>query len=298
MGLQAATLQIGTAWNHAKLCLELTKPRLTLMALATTFLGYAAGSARDVEFDILTALHVVVGSAMIGGGANALNQWLERDVDAKMKRTAGRPIPSGRLNERSALIFGLVISVVGLTYLFIFNGLLTFLFGATTLLGYALVYTPLKKVSILNTFVGAIAGALPILMGWSASGSALGLEAGVLFLILFVWQLPHFAAIAWVYREDYLRAGLKMFAGEDVSGLKTAQRIVVYSVLLFLSTLLPAATGKAGAVYFYPALLTGAIFVGFSCLVAARRLRYIKGYVAASIAYLGFILVFMLADKI
>ncbi|HXV19218.1 MAG TPA: protoheme IX farnesyltransferase, partial [Candidatus Omnitrophota bacterium] len=211
MSLEAAAIQIGTAWNHAKLCLELTKPRLTLMALATTFLGYAAGSAKGSSFGVLASLHVIIGSAMIGGGANALNQWLERDVDAKMKRTSGRPIPSGRLSERSAFIFGLVISIAGLAYLFFFNGLLTFLFGATTLLGYTLVYTPLKKVSILNTFVGAVAGALPILMGWSASGSSLDLEAGVLFLILFIWQLPHFAAIAWVYKDDYLSAGLKMF---------------------------------------------------------------------------------------
>ncbi len=285
-----------SAWGSFLVHLELTKPRLTLAALATAALGYLMGA--DGSFNWALFLNTLWASALIGGGANTLNQYLERDVDAKMKRTQGRPLPSGRLSEKSALVFGILLSVLGTLHLLFWVNLLSAAFALTTLVGYTLVYTPLKRVTWLNTFVGAVMGALPILMGWAASGAPLRLESGILFLILFLWQLPHFLAIAWVYREDYLKGGLQMWAARDEKGHETARGIIVYSILVFLSTLLPHLAGMTGFLYFGGALLAGIVLMGFAVHLALRNMQHAKRFVMVSIVYLMVLLVSMMSDKL
>jgi protoheme IX farnesyltransferase len=273
--------------------LELTKPRLTFTSVLTALLGFVMGSA---AFDLAGFLHVLTGSFLIGGGANALNQYLERDVDARMKRTESRPIPSGKVSPAHALLFGSALSVSGLVYLFTLINFLTGLFGLTTLLGYTLVYTPLKKLTPLNTLVGAVMGALPILLGWAAAGAHFGPEAGSLFLILFLWQLPHFLAIAWIYREDYARGGLRMYPVSDRDGGATCLRIVIYSALLSFASLLPALLEMAGTIYLAGAALSGFALTAFAASLR-KRLHLAKGFMLSSIAYLLFLIVLMIGGK-
>ncbi|MGH7198533.1 MAG: heme o synthase [Candidatus Omnitrophota bacterium] len=274
--------------------LELTKPRLTFTSVLTALLGFVMGST---AFDMLGFIHVLVGACLVGGGANALNQYAERDVDARMKRTESRPVPAGRISPKQALFFGTGISVLGLMYLFAFTNFLTALFGLTTLLGYVLVYTPLKRLTPLNTQAGAVMGALPILLGWAASGAKFGPQAGILFLILFLWQLPHFLAIAWLYRDDYARAGLQMFTVFDKDGAATGRRISVYSVFLFLASLLPAFFEMTSWLYLAGALISGLAFSGFAVLLAKKRLSQARPFMLASIAHLLFLIVLMIGDK-
>ncbi len=276
--------------------LELTKPRLTFTVLFMVLLGFFTGSKNPLDYALL--FHVLLGSALVGGGANALNEYLEKDVDARMKRTEGRPLPSGRIGEKSALFFGIALSTVGTTYLFCFTKPLTGLLGLTTLLGYLLVYTPLKRKTWLNTFAGAVPGALPILMGWTACGAPLDLRAGVLFLILFLWQLPHFFAIAWLYREDYRRGGLKMMTTFDEEGEATAWQIAIYSLALFFATLIPALIGIAGPVYLCAATVAGIFFTGFAIFMCVTKLHRARKFVMLSILHLLIIATFMMADKL
>lgn len=273
--------------------LELTKPRLTFTSVLTALLGFVMGSS---GFDLLGFLHVLIGACLVGGGANALNQYLERDVDAKMKRTESRPIPAGRVGPGSAFIFGVGISLAGLIYLFVFTNFLTTLFGLTTLLGYVLVYTPLKRFTPLNTLIGAVMGALPILLGWAATGAHFGQNAGILFLILFLWQLPHFLAIAWLYREDYARGGLQMYPVFDKGGSETGRRILVYSALLSLASLIPWVLGMTGLLYLIGAALVSLALTGFAAILR-KRLYLAKAFMLSSIAYLLFLIVLMIGDK-
>ncbi len=272
---------------------ELTKPRLTFTSVLTALLGFIMGSS---ALDIHGFTHVLVGAFLVGGGANALNQYLERDVDAKMKRTESRPIPSGKVSPRNALIFAVGVSLTGLLYLFVLTNFLTGLFGLTTLLGYVLIYTPLKRFTPLNTLVGAVMGALPILLGWAAAGAHFGERAGVLFLILFLWQLPHFLAIAWLYRDDYARGGLQMFPVFDKEGSETGWRIVVYSALLSLASLMPGILGMTGSFYLIGAALAGLALTGFAAFLR-KRLALSKAFMLSSIAYLLFLIVLMIGDK-
>ena len=192
---------------------ELTKPRITFLVLVTAAVGYALGVGNSFHPGVFLSL--LVGTALVSGGASALNQWMERDADALMARTASRPLPSGRLSPADALAFGLSISVVGLALLAgAVNGL-TALLAAVTLATYVLAYTPLKRVTSLCTLVGAVPGAIPPMMGWAAARGTLSREAWALFAVLFLWQLPHFLSIAWIYREDYARAGFPMLPVTD-----------------------------------------------------------------------------------
>ena len=265
------------AFNKLTDYISLTKPRVTLMVLITMLFGFYLG-ARD-EIDGMLLFCALAGTALVAGGTSALNQYLERDLDAKMLRTQKRPLPAGRISPRHALAFGVIISIAGLALLAWRVNALTALLAALTLVSYVFLYTPLKQKSHLCTLVGAIPGALPPMGGWTAARGEIGIEAWVLFAILFLWQLPHFLAIAWIYREDYARGGFPMLPVIDPEGRSTGRQIVSNCLALLPVSLLPSLLGISGAAYFFGALLLGLIFFGCGAAVhfqrsplAARRL--------------------------
>ena len=277
--------------------LELTKPRLTLLALATTLSGFYIASWGAMDLPLF--FYTLLGSALVGGGANALNQFLERDLDAKMKRTESRPLPSRRIPEEHAFIFGILFSITGVFFLSFLVNFLTGFLAIITLVSYLLCYTPLKGKTSLCTLVGAISGAMPPLMGWTAVRGELSLEAWVLFSILFLWQLPHFLAIAWVCREDYARANLPMLPVLDAEGNQTVRQIALYCLALLPVSLIPFIIGMAGLIYFYTALFLGLIFSGFALLmIIYKPAVYAKKFFLFSIFYLFMLVVFMMCDKI
>jgi protoheme IX farnesyltransferase len=273
---------------------ELTKPRVAVLVLFTVAAG--AWLAGRSELDPLLVLHTVCATALVAAGASALNQLIERHSDARMRRTENRPLPSGRLQPLEVLLFGLGLGAVGLAYL----GLATrqplaVLVAATTFVLYAFVYTPLKRVSTLNTLVGAVPGALPPVIGWTAVRGTLAPEAGLLFAILFLWQVPHFLAIAWIYRDEYARAGLCMLPVVDPAGKITGRQMVLYCLALVLVSLLPVLAGYAGPVYFAGAALLGLVFLratlGFLADVSNARARRV---LRASLLYLPLLLALLL----
>jgi protoheme IX farnesyltransferase len=275
---------------------ELFKARLSVLVLLTTFVGFYAGWRGPMAWGLM--LHTVLGTALLAAGASALNQLLERDEDAKMRRTRDRPLPSGRVTPEAALMIGGVCAAAGLAWLALAVNLLTALLGALTLAVYVLVYTPLKRVTAWNTAIGAIPGALPPLMGWTAARGEMSGGGWALFAVLFFWQLPHFMAIAWIYREDYARAGFVMLPVMDPAGERTGRQALWQTVGLLAASLCPLLFGLAGAVYLAGALALGAGFLWrafqFSRRISeagARRLFY------ASILYLPLLLALMVFDK-
>jgi protoheme IX farnesyltransferase len=274
---------------------ELTKPRITSLVLLTAAVGYAVGQVGP--FSAFRFLLFMAGTALLCAGASALNQYSERDADARMARTSRRPLPSGRLRPEEALVFGLALSGAGLALLTFVNPL-TLLLGAASLWSYVLVYTPLKRVTSLCTVVGAVPGALPPLMGWAASRGSLGGAGWGLFAILFLWQLPHFLAIGWLYRDDYARGGFPMLAVTDRDGTSTGRQAVLYATALLPVTLAAGLLASAGKGYLWGALLLGAAFLGCALLFAwdrttgaARRLFF------ASVLYLPLLLGLMVFDR-
>ncbi len=288
-------METGIKKNSLADFLELTKPRLTIIALLPVVLGYIMGRGSWEPFSLL--FKTLLGSALLGAGANALNQYLERDTDAKMHRTENRPLPGNRVGEGLALLFGVLLCTLGIFELLIFVNAPSAFFGSLTVLIYVFFYTPLKKITYLNTYVGAVPGALPCIIGWSASGAALGVRPWILFSILFLWQLPHFFAIAWLYKEDYKRGDLKMLPVCDESGLLTSWKLVLLSLSLLVLSLAPWVVGMAGEIYLVVAMLLGVSFVALSFLMVKKRLSGAKNYVSASIVYLVFLIVFMVGDK-
>lgn len=276
---------------------ELVKPRITFMVLVTAAIGLYLGMQGPVPISLL--VDTLLGTGLVAAGASALNQVLERDTDALMRRTAERPLPAGRLDPDAALVFGVILSVVGLFSLAIWVNLLTALVGAVAIAGYVFVYTPLKRTSSLATVIGAIPGALPPVMGWTAARGSLEPGAWILFGILFLWQLPHFLAIAWLCREDYARAGFPMLPVIEPDGKSTGRQAILYGAALVPVSLLPAVLGLSGAAYFLGALVLGLTFLGF-CVAfsqsfstgAARRL------LLASVLYLPAVLIVMLLDRL
>jgi protoheme IX farnesyltransferase len=244
-------------------------------------------------------LHTLIGTALVASGTNAFNQLRERDVDAHMRRTRGRPLPSGRLSPRAAALFAGTISVVGVAYLGWRVNALTAALAALTLASYVLLYTPLKRRTSLNTLVGAVPGALPILGGWTAAGGHIGVAALSLFWILFLWQLPHFLALAWIYREDYKTAGLAMLSVEDVDGRRTGWMVPLYALALLPVSLLPSLVGVTGPWYFLGAALLGIGFVAAGAAMLGRATpRGAWRVFLASIIYLPALLTLMVLDKI
>jgi protoheme IX farnesyltransferase len=275
----------------------LIKARLTFLVLLTTLVGFYVGSVGAINYTLM--LWAIAGTGLLACGAAALNQLLERQHDAKMRRTQDRPLPSGRLQPEMALIFGGVCSIAGLVALASMVNLLTSLLGAVTLISYLFIYTPLKRVTWLNTAIGAVPGALPPLMGWTAARGELGGAGWSLFAILFFWQIPHFLAIAWLYRDEYAKAGFVMLPTIDNEGFRTGRQAVSHTLGLILASLLPAFFGLAGIIYFAGALLLGIVFLGFALLFArtltmsrARQLFFV------SITYLPLLLGLMVLDKV
>ena len=239
--------------------LELTKPRITSMVVLTTGIGLLLASAGEAPMSLV--IHTLLGTGLLAAGSSALNQVLERDLDALMQRTAQRPLPAGRMHPDAALLFGVSLSITGLLELTLFVNLLTALLGTLALASYVFLYTPLKRVSSLATVIGAIPGAIPPLMGWTAVTEELALGAWVLFGILFLWQLPHFLAIAWMCREDYARAGLPMLPVVEPDGQSTARQMVLWGAALLPVSLLPTVLGLTGSTYFLGTLALGCFFL-------------------------------------
>lgn len=244
--------------------LELAKPRISLLVLVTVAVGYALGSIG--EWDGGRLCHALLGIALVAVGSSALNQFYERHSDAFMRRTANRPLPSGRLQPAEVLVIGMLSGSVGVIYLALCVNIVTAALALLTFLLYTLLYTPLKRVTCLCTAVGAVPGALPPVLGWTAAGGPLDVRAFALFAILFLWQFPHFLAIAWLYREEYLRAGLRMLpAGRPASRI-TGLLAVGYALVLLPVSLLPSQIALAGNVYF-----TVAVVLGLAYLASAIR---------------------------
>jgi len=276
---------------------DLVKARLTALVLLTTFVGFYLGERGAVNY--FQMFHVLLGTGLVASGAAALNQFLERDYDAKMRRTASRPLPSGRLQPATAAIFGGVCSVVGLIYLAVLVNSLTSIVGAVTSVSYLFIYTPLKRVTWANTLIGAIPGALPPLMGWTAARGELSGEGWALFAILAFWQIPHFMAIAWLYREEYEKAGFVMLPNCADGCNRTAQQAIFNTVALLLASLCPFAFGLNGKIYLAFALLLGAGYLvcalRFARQLTAARARQLF---LASIIYLPLLLVALVWDKL
>jgi protoheme IX farnesyltransferase len=251
--------------------MTLVKARLSLLVLMTTLVGFLLGWQGPMDWVRLLA--TLIGTALCAGGAAALNQWWERDLDARMKRTRSRPLPAQRMLPLDAMLFGLVFSVIGVVLLALFaNPRAAFLAFATISI-YILVYTPMKRWSSLNTLVGAVPGALPPLIGWVAARGHYDLEGCLLFAVLWFWQMPHFLAIAWMYREDYENAGCVMLSGSDPLGDVTSRQALLYSLCLLVVTLLPGLLGFNSPLYFFAALVLGTAFCGFALNFVLRRDR-------------------------
>lgn len=277
--------------------LELTKPRLTLLAVATTAVGLHLGAVGPVDAGRWVA--TLVGAALVGGAGGALNQYLEWTLDAKMVRTQRRPLPSGRLAPRAARTFGLLLGGAGLAVLGLWVNAPAAGLGAATLVSYLALYTPLKTRTPLCTLVGAVPGALPPLIGWAAACGTLDVGGWVLFALMFLWQLPHFLALAWLYREDYARAGFKMLPAMDPTGRAVGRQIALSCLALVPVSLVPTVLQVTGGVYFSAALVLGLAFLGMGTAAAvAQTTQAARRLFVASITYLPGLLAFMAADKI
>lgn len=277
--------------------LALAKLRVAVLVLFTVGLGVLLAAVPHVPLAIL--FHAVFGTALVASGASALNQWLERHSDARMRRTANRPLPAGRLLPVEVLGFGLLLGAAGVLYLLLtLRSPLAALLAALTFVAYVAVYTPLKSRTTLNTLIGAVPGAMPPVIGWAAVRGEVSPEAATLFLILFLWQVPHFLAIAWMYREDYGRAGLCMLSVHDEDGTITGKQMVLYCLALTSASLSPALLGGGGLLYVLGALLLGLYFTlstvrfhGHRTVAQARRVLH------ASLLYLPGLLLALLIDR-
>lgn len=275
---------------------ELTKPRMNFLVVTTTAVGfYIAGRGSGAW---LLLLNTILGTALTAAGASVLNQWWEREYDKLMPRTRNRPLPAGRVAPADALRYGLVLGVLGVAILAAFVNPLTAALGAFTLLTYVLVYTPMKRRSSLNTVIGAIPGAVPPMMGLTAATGHLSPEAAAVFAILFVWQLPHFLAIAILYKKDYEAGGFKMLPCGDQGMALTARQIIVWGAAMVPVSVFPATIGMAGPIYFTAAVLLGLMYLsyGVSCATTWTRTDARKLFFA-SIVYLPLLLAFLMLDK-
>ncbi len=280
--------------------IELTKPRITWLILMSTGIGYFFGlpSHAWASINWLLLLHTILGTGLIASGTAALNQWYERAADRKMNRTAGRPLPSGRLLAPRALAFGIALSVAGFTELWLGVNLLTGLLGAFTLFSYLFLYTPMKCRTWWSTTIGAIPGAMPPMIGYAAAAGVITRESWVLFAILFLWQFPHFYSIAWMYKEDYARAGIQMLPVVEPDCRSTARQIVLYGIALIPVSLVPNLLGMTGRIYLVGALILGLVYLYSGVRVALERsLVRARGVLLTSVLYLPLIYGLMLLDR-
>jgi len=277
--------------------LTLTKPDVSFLVVLTTLAGYYLGSRGTL--DLLRMAHTVFGTTLVAAGTSSLNHYLERASDARMRRTVSRPLPSGQLQPREALWFGVGLAAAGTLYLAFAAGALASLLGFIACVCYLGAYTPLKKRTTLATLVGAFPGAVPPLIGWAAARGSLSVAAWVLYLILFLWQFPHFLAIAWMYREDYARAGIQMLPVVDRSGTATFRQILLAAIGLVPVSLVPTIVGLAGVGYFFGALVLGLGLVQL-CLWTARAKTNVraKWLMHATVLHLPLLLGLMMLDKV
>ena len=275
----------------------LTKPEVNVLVLASTLAGFYLGSRGPLSG--LRLAHTLLGTLLVASGTATLNQFIEREYDARMRRTANRPLPAGRLAPSWALGFGVLLSAAGALDLALAVNALSSLLAVLTLGSYLAFYTPLKRGTPLCTLVGAFPGAMPPLIGWAAARGSLSREAWVLYAVLFLWQFPHFLGIAWMYREDYARAGYVMLPPKDVEGRFTGREIFAFTLLLLPVSLMPVLLGQAGVVY-----LVGATLVGLAFLLCGARLAHSRSnalarcVVLASVIYLPLLFALMMVDKI
>jgi protoheme IX farnesyltransferase len=276
--------------------LALTKPRLNLLVLATTLAGLYLASPGGVAFAL--AVHTLVGTALVAGGAAALNQVWERETDRRMRRTSGRPLPRGRLGIAEGTWFGIALSAAGLSELAVGATPAAAVVAAATLVSYVLVYTPLKTRTSLATLVGAVPGALPPVIGWAAATGDITMPAIVLFGIVFFWQMPHFLAIAWMYKDDYASAGIPLLPVVEPDGRRTGRQALLYTATLWPVSLLPAAVGLAGAPYSAVATSLGIVFIWLSADFARHRSAdAARQLFLFSITYLPLLLGALVADR-
>ena len=276
---------------------ELTKPRITFLVVLTAAAGFCMGSDSGVDYSRL--LNMSIGIALLSSGLATLNQYIERDLDRLMRRTQARPLPAGKLLPAEAVVFGILLSVVATAYLAILINPLSAVLGVATLASYLFVYTLLKTKTTLSTVLGAFPGAMPPFIGWVAATGSVTVEAWVLFAILFLWQFPHFLAIAWMYREDYTRAGIKMLPVVEPEGRVTSQQIIAYTAMLVPVSLLPAVTGLAGSVYLVGASVLGIGFLYFSVRAALVRTTWqARQLLLASVIYLPILFGLMVLNRI
>lgn len=277
--------------------LELAKPRVVVMVLLTTCVGFYLGSPSAL--DLARLCHALVGTGLAAAGVLALNQYLERDLDARMERTRRRPLPDGRLEPIEALAFGTLTAAAGLIYLTVSVNPLSALVTAAVVVCYLFVYTPLKQRSSLCSVVGAFPGALPPVIGVAAATGSLGIEAWVLFAILFLWQIPHSLAIAQLYREDYARAGIRLLPVVEPDGASTGRQVVLNCLALLAAGLMPTVVGLSGGIYFVAALVLGLGFLACAVLLAVRQgASDARRLLVASLLYLPTLLLFMAFDRL
>jgi protoheme IX farnesyltransferase len=292
----AVALERMTTRERVAAYLELTKPRITFLIVLTSAAGFAMASGARIDYPGM--LRSMLGIALLSSGIATINQYMERDLDALMRRTANRPLPSGKLLPWEALAFGVSLIMLAELYLAVLVNPLTALLGLTVIAGYLFGYTPLKTRTSLSTMVGAFPGAMPPLIGWVAARGTISLEAWVLFAILFLWQFPHFLAIAWMYREDYSRAGILMLPVLEPDGRVTAQQIVVYTILLLPVSLLPSVLGISGKLYLYGAIVLGLMFLYSSVRAAFSKSRQeARRLLLASVIYLPLLFILMVLNR-
>lgn len=274
---------------------ELTKPRLSFMSVVTAIIGYLAA---DPSRDLGVLASLIIGTSLAAGGAAVLNQWLEREADAKMVRTKDRPIPSGQIVPYNALMYGLGLSIFGSYLLYAGANPLAGLLTATTVASYVLLYTPLKSLTTWNTLIGAIPGALPPLIGWAAAEGRISTLGWILFAVLFLWQMPHFFAIAWTYRKDYLKGGFVMLSNADENGSAVARQSFAFAIALVISTLLPTLLGYASLGYGAVAVIAGCYILrpAWLFLNAEKRDASARRLFITSIFYLPALLIPLVLD--
>jgi protoheme IX farnesyltransferase len=275
----------------------LTKPDVSFLVVMTTLAGYYLGSRGSLDW--MRMFHTVFGTTLVAAGTSALNHYVERASDAFMRRTASRPLPTGQLRPRDAAIFGVSLVALGTIYLAFVAGPLASGLGLFTSISYLALYTPLKKRTTLATAVGAIPGAMPPLIGWVAARGSLSKEAWLLFAIMVLWQFPHFFAIAWMYREDYARAGIKMLPTVDPQGTRTFRQIIGTAIVLLPVSLFPALLGMAGILYFFGAIVLGMLLIQLCLWASANRTNVrAKWLMHATVLHLPLLLGLMMYDKI
>lgn len=275
---------------------DLSKPGIGFYSLITTFTAFWMASSGSI--DLMLLLHTIIATGLVTAGGGALNQVLEINIDSQMHRTEKRPLPAGRMTATSGLVFGVVTSILGTAYLMFAVNALSALLAILTLIGYLFVYTPSKKYTSLSTIIGAFPGAIPILIGWVAVTGSIDVRGWTLFAILFLWQIPHFLAIAWMYRKDYARAGFPMLTVVEPEGISAAHQSVIYLVALLPISLLPTKLQLTGDIYFIGALLLGIGFLASGVMVAIKRTNSsAKQMLFASIIYLPVLLVLMIVDR-